>query len=74
MQTRLLDRPSQQQANKETRTKELSKQPSDMQEALLDIELKVLPFMDPVFEEIHGHMGNAADGLARSETRRSPRS
>ena len=24
--------------------------------------------MDPVFEEIHGHMGNAADGLARGET------
>ena len=57
MQTRLLDRPSQQQANKETRTKELSKQQSDMQEALLDIRAEVpLPFMDPVFEEIHGHM------------------
>ena len=69
MQTRLLDRPSQQQANKETRTKELSKQQSDMQEALLDIRAEVpLPFMDPVFEEIHGHMGNAADGLARGET------
>ena len=27
-----------------------------------------IPFLDPIFEEIHGHMGNAADALARGQT------
>ena len=69
MRTRLLDRPSQKDDSKVTATGDLSTQQYQLQESLQEIQDAIpLPFMDPVFEEIRGHMGNAADGLARGNT------
>ncbi len=69
MQTRLLER---QDTGPETRIekgRELSSNQSKLQENLLEVREEIpIPFLDPIFEEIHGHMGNAADALARGQT------
>jgi len=70
MQTKLLER-QQSSAPEITieKAKELSQQQSDMQEKVLDVRAELpMPFLDPIFEEVHSHMGNAADALARGQT------
>jgi len=70
MQTKLLQR--QQSAPPEVtleKAKELSRQQSEMQDKVLDVRAELpMPFLDPIFEEVHSHMANAADALARGQT------
>lgn len=69
MQTRLLERQQSEPEIKVEKGRALSKNQEDLQENLLEVREEIpIPFLDPIFEEIHTHMGNAANALARGQT------
>jgi hypothetical protein len=69
MQTRLLERQNAEPEIRVEKGRELSTNQTKLQEDLLEVREEIpIPFLDPIFEEIHGHMGNAADALARGQT------
>ncbi len=69
MQTRLLDRQNSEPEIRVEKGRALSDDQSRLQEDLLQVrEETPIPFLDQIFEEIHSHMGNAADALARGQT------
>jgi hypothetical protein len=69
MQTRLLGRQQGDTNLQMERARELATEQEGLQENLMEVRTKIpIPFLDPIFEEIHSHMGNAADALLRGQT------